>query len=49
MKCISNTIRICKLCWFGHVEKVGDDDWVKHVNHFEVGDKEPIGRTKDMR
>jgi hypothetical protein len=34
------------LRWFGHVERKGDDDWVKRCTRLEVVGKRPRGRTR---
>jgi hypothetical protein len=39
--CMRNRLR-----WFGHVERKGDDDWVKRCTRLEVVGKRPRGRPR---
>ena len=35
-----------RLCWYGHVLRKEDDDWVKKCMEYEVEDPRPRGRPK---
>jgi hypothetical protein len=37
-----------RLRWFGHVERKGDDDWVKRCTRLKVVGKRPRGRPRKM-
>jgi hypothetical protein len=40
---ISDVCRRNRYRWFGHVERNGDDDWVKRCTRLEVVGKRPRG------
>jgi hypothetical protein len=43
---ISDVCRRNRLRWFEHVERKGDDDWVKRCIRLEVVGKRPKGRPR---
>jgi hypothetical protein len=43
---ISDVCRRNRLRWFRHVERKGDDDWVKRCTKMEVVGKRPRGRPR---
>jgi hypothetical protein len=43
---ISDVCRKNRLRWFGHVQRKGDDDWVKRCTRLEVVGKRPRGRPR---
>jgi hypothetical protein len=45
-------VEVCRrnrLRWFGHVERKGDDDWVKRCTRMEVEGNRPRGRPRKRR
>jgi hypothetical protein len=43
---ITDVCRRNRLRWFGHVERKGDDDWVKRCTRLEVVGKRPRSRPR---
>jgi hypothetical protein len=43
---ISDVCRRNRLRWFRHVERKGDDDWVKRCTRMEVEGNRPRGRPR---
>jgi hypothetical protein len=46
VEAISDVCMINRLRWFRHVERKGDDDWVKRCTRMEVEGNRPRGRPK---
>lgn len=49
MTCISDVMRTSTLCWFGQVERKVKNYWIKHIKHFEVEGRVPVGRPRKTR
>jgi len=43
---IALVLQLNRLCWYGHVLRKADDDWVKKSMAYEVEGPRPRGRPK---
>ena len=46
LECIGEVMRRGRLRWFGHVERMVDDEWVKRVRNMDVEGRAAVGGPK---